>query len=289
MKLPLQFEMILCLWLIIALVSGCSSGGMTGTDVHGVLPSPPSESLRSEVGTVSVFSTLALPNIQFISSPAIGGWDGFLRGAVFGSYFGGCWLIANELKSQAPTADPRGWALALALCLGGGTVGGVSVGMYGAFAAEPAKNVEAVMTTVRNTLMSSDLHRNVRNQVEARMPIDTQFSQPASAERVATTRLEIEVASIVLDGLPSSAYTASEFYLGLNPSVRLVVTAQARLVRNRDQGEIYLARFQHWGPTMTVAEWARNDAEFLRNEIDHATLALAEQIVDTIFFLYRYP
>lgn len=40
---------------------------------------------------------------------------------------------------------------------------------------------------------------------------------------------------------------------------------------------------------MTVPEWASHQAQPVREEIDRATATLAEQIVDTIFFLYRAP
>jgi hypothetical protein len=75
----------------------------------------------------------------------------------------------------------------------------------------------------------------------------------------------------------------------INPSVRLVVTAQARLIRTHDKEELYVARFQYWGARMTVAEWESEDAQPVRDAIDRAAQALAEQIVDAVFLLYRVP
>lgn len=38
---------------------------------------------------------------------------------------------------------------------------------------------------------------------------------------------------------------------------------------------------------MTLSEWAQNDAQPLHEQIDHAALAVAEQIVEGVFLLYR--
>jgi hypothetical protein len=173
-------------------------------------------------------------------------------------------------------------------CVGGATVGAISGGIYGAVAAEPAKTVEAIMTTIRNTLTSSEIQQRVQDHVREFMTTHTPIPRATSGENTAATRLETEVLSIQLDGLPPSAYGVVSVE-PINPSVTLVVTAQARLVRTHDKEELYVARFQYWGPRMTVPEWANNDAQLVRDEIDRAALALAEQIVDAVFLLYRVP
>ena len=266
--------------LLIGLLSGCLDEGVRHHKaVHGPLPSPPSESLRSELGTVWVASSLAQPGIEFVQTPASGFWSGLGRGA------GGGAAIGCAILGWPVMAGPAG-IIGVIGCVGGATVGALSGGIYAAIAAEPAKTVDAVMTTVRNTLMSSEIQQRVQDQVRELMTTRTQIPQATSDESAAATRLETAVLSIQLDGLPPSAYLPGSVGM-INPSVRLVVTAQARLIRPRDKKELYIARFEYWGARMTVPEWASNDAQPVRDGIDRATLALAEQIVDAVFLLKR--
>ena len=142
------------------------------------------------------------------------------------------------------------------------------------------------MTTIRNTLMSSKIQQRVQDQVRELMTTHAHIPQATSDESAAATRLETAVLSIQLDGLPPSAYPPGSIGM-INPSVRLVVTAQARLIRTHDKKELYIARFEYWGARMTIPEWASNDAQPVRDGIDRAALALAEQIVDAVFLLNR--
>ena len=142
------------------------------------------------------------------------------------------------------------------------------------------------MTTIRNTLMSSKIQQRVQDQVRELMTTHAHIPQATSDESAAATRLETAVLSIQLDGLPPSTYPPGSIGM-INPSVRLVVTAQARLIRTHDKKELYIVRFEYWGARMTVPEWASNDAQPVRDGIDRAALALAEQIVDAVFLLNR--
>jgi hypothetical protein len=279
--LKVRASKALCLLLLIGLLPGCLDEGVRHHKaVHGPLPPPPSESLRAELGTVWVASSLAQPSIEFVQTPASGFWSGLGRGAGGGAAIG-CAILGWPAAGGGPAA-----IIGVIGCAGGATVGALSGGIYGAIAAESTKTVDAVMTTVRNTLMSSEIQQRVQDQVRELMTTRTQIPQTTSDESAAATRLETAVLSIQLDGLPPSAYPPGSVGV-INPSVRLVVTAQARLIRTHDKKELYIARFEYWGARMTVPEWASNDAQPVRDAIDRATLALAEQIVDAVFLLKR--
>jgi hypothetical protein len=281
--LSVRSSKALCLLLLIGLLPGCLHDvGVRPKDVHGPLPPPPSESLRAELGTVWVASSLAQPGLEFVQTPASGLWSGLGRGAHGGALFG-CEIVGVPAFYFGGMFGP---VLAIAGCVGGGTVGAISGGIYGAIAAEPAKTVDAVMATVRNTLMSSEIQQRVQDHVRELMTTRIHVPQATSDESAAATRLETELLSIQLDGLPPSANMYGSVGV-INPSVRLVVTAQARLIRTHDKGELYVARFQYWGARMTIPEWASNDAQPVRDGIDRAALALAEQIVDAVFLLHR--
>ena len=282
--LSVRSSKVLCLLLLIVLLSGCRGVSVIPKDVHGPLPPPPSESLRSELGTVWVASSLAQPGIKFMLFPASGLWGGAKRGAGLGAGIG-CTILAW------PAALAGGSLGNLTFWIGcgvGGILGVIPGGIYGSIAAEPADKVEAVVTTVRNTLTSSEIPQRVKDQMHELMTTRIHVPQATGNENASVTRLETEVLSIQLEDLPPSAYWSATGE-AINPSVRLVVTAQARLVRTYDEKGLYVARFEYWGPRMTVPEWARNDAQPLRDAIDRAALALAEQIVDAVFLLHRIP
>ncbi|MGC3973437.1 MAG: LPS assembly lipoprotein LptE [Nitrospira sp.] len=194
----------------------------------------------------------------------------------------GCGLLGWPALIPAPPTI----ILGVMGCVGGATVGAISGGIYGAIAAEPEKSAQTVVGSVRDALASARTHERVRDKV--RDLIQHRSAAPlANDENEAPVQLETSVLSIQLDGLHPSVYSA---YPGMiNPSVRLVVTAQARLMSTQKKEELYAARFQYWGPRMTVPEWAKDEAQPVREEIDRATVMLAEQIVDAIFFLSRVP
>lgn len=269
--------------LFLNMLTGCVSpqSHVTKKDVHGPLPPPPSESLRSELRSLWVSSSLAEANVQFMTTPAAGGWSGFGRGAGSGALIG-CGILGWPLLIPAPPT----MILGVMGCVGGATVGAISGGIYGAIAAEPEKSVQTVVGAVRDALASAHTHERVRDKVRELVQLRTAVPL-TNDENEAAVQLETSVLSIQLDGLHPSVYSASPGVI--NPSVRLVVTARARLMSTQNKEELYAARFQYWGPRMTVPEWAKDEAQPMREEIDRAIVTLAEQIVDAIFFLYRVP
>ena len=269
--------------LLVVILPGCvHSTSTSSVDVHGPLPPPPSETLRSELGAMWVTSILAQPEVQFVITPAAGGWFGFGRGGGGGAMIGCAILGWPVLIPTPPTV-----ILGVMGCAGGATVGALSGGIYGAVAAEPEKSIQTVMASVRDALANAHTQERVQDRVRDLVKRRTTVVM-ASEENAASVRLETGVLSIQLDGLHPSAYMTGSVGV-INPSLRLVVTAQARLLNTQSKQELYAARFQYWGPKMTVPEWAAHEAQPVRQEIDRATAALAEQIVDALFLLYRVP
>lgn len=263
-----------CCFLFLGVLStGCVHLTATQVDVHGPLPPPPSESLRAELGSLWVSSSLAEPNVQFVVTPAAGAMSGLGRGAGGGAMIG-CGLLGWPAMMGNP--------IGIVGCAGGAVVGAISGGIYGAVAAEPEKAVQTVMSIVRDSLTSPETQQRLRDLVIDEIHRRTTI-RLANELDSATVQLETGVLGIQLDGLHTSMYTST----AINPEVRLVVTAQARLIGSPKQEELYTARFQYWGPKMTVPEWGANDAQPMREERDRAMRTLAEQIVDGIFYLHR--
>lgn len=273
---------ILFLLLLSDLLLGCQHPKVI-KDRHGALPPPPSESLRAEIGPVVIAPALVLPNVQFRLTPASGAWSGLGRGAGYGATVG-----CSVLGWPALIGGPAIFLGAMG-CLAGGLVGAISGGVYGAIAAESADTVEAAMTPIRNALTNSEIHTKVRDQVGQFITAHTTVPLVLSKESAQATSLKIDVVSIELDGLPPAVYGSSgeRSSVGeINPTLRLVVTAEVRLISNTEETP-YTATFQYWGQKMTFFEWASNEAQPVRDDIERATVSLAERIVDGVFLLYR--
>lgn len=67
------------------------------------------------------------------------------------------------------------------------------------------------------------------------------------------------------------------------------MSTRARLVRVDDGAELYTREWVYRSGTRKFVEWAANNAQPLRDELDRGLQALAEQIVDELFLLYLMP
>ncbi|MFO0691717.1 MAG: hypothetical protein U0900_23685 [Myxococcota bacterium] len=236
------------------------------------------------MGTVWVESAFDQSTTEFVITPAIGKWSGFGRGAGGGAILG-CAILGWPVI----TANPFGVAIGLVGCASGATVGALSGGVYGAVAAEPKQSAQKAMAIIHDAMRPEASQRKILDRVRAR----TLLVRPgsfASERDEAMTRLEISLTAIQLDGLPRPDLARDGAGAGvINPEVRLVVTAQARLIRSAANEELYSAQLEHWGGRRDVLEWAEDDGAPLRRGIERALDDLAEQIVDVVFLLDREP
>ncbi len=99
------------------------------------------------------------------------------------------------------------------------------------------------------------------------------------------TVLEIGVQRIALQA--SGRSTAGSLWslsaAGLNPSLRLVVSARTRVIKVADGAELYAHAGDHQGSERTFTEWAANDAQAFREGLDQLMQNLAAEIVAQVF------
>ncbi len=108
--------------------------------------------------------------------------------------------------------------------------------------------------------------------------------QPLASQGIDTV-LEIGVQRIALQS--SRGSTAGSLWslsaAGLNPSLRLVVTARTRVVKVADGAELYLHTGEHQGSELTFTKWAANNAQAFREGQDQLMQNLAAEIVAQVF------
>ena len=243
-----------------------------------VLPPPPTETVRAELGTVGLASAQIIFEHEF-RTPAKGSGSGAGRGAglgagtmiAAGAYSGGAGIILGVLLAPV------------------GAVGGA---IYGASAAIPAAEVEAAETTLTKAVAEYDFQEAIRRAVFDEATAQTRHAfllsagwnpqadvpaggDPAPGGEPAHTVLELGISKVALDG-PWS----------INPPLVLVMHLEARLVRMAGGEEIYSQKLTYAGPAHTFTEWAAHDARGFREGLETAIRTLAEKAVEEIFLLY---
>jgi hypothetical protein len=69
----------------------------------------------------------------------------------------------------------------------------------------------------------------------------------------------------------------------LNPSLYLFATTRTRVIKTVDDSVLFVATRQHEGSAATFTEWAANDAQALRDELDRFFPCLAAEVVTQVF------
>lgn len=166
--------------------------------------------------------------------------------------------------------------------------------VYGAIAAETSEKVEEAEATLNKAVVDLNIREAIRDRLfqiahqETRYALtlligqapaarDAVVADRSSARQETDTILEVSVPRFGLEGG------------GINPPLPLVVTAHARLVRGADGTQLYAAAWTYRSGTRKFLEWAANNGQPLRAELERAVQTLAETIVEELFLLYRIP
>lgn len=213
-----------------------------------------------------------------LEGPTSGKGSGVGKGAASGilsSILGG--LMAGGVGAVA------GVLLAPAFGIGGA--------VYGAIAAESAATVEETEHTLRKTVAGLEIQESLRDRVFQVAREQTRHSFVLVEDRgptvpgngVSYSPLTVEGIHTVLEvsvekfGLPGG---------GINPPLPLTMSARARLVKAANGTELYAATWVYQSGMRKFVEWANDNAQPLRDELERAYQALAEQIVDQLFLVF---
>ena len=267
--------------------------GLAGCASH-VRPAPPrlAEEVRPQLETIGIASDDFSPEPKW-PTPTRKGATGALKGAGKGFALG---LAGGTVGF-----------LGLGACAGGAAQG-CGIGLVGAFVAAgtPVWVVGGAIHTAKEGVaearliraldpprMRETVARVARNQAgqqlivlpaaSARPPVDRVTEYGRLASQGIQTLLEISVINVSMQPVDSSLEKFLDPFS--NPNLRLAMTVRARLIRLADSRKIvYDHAFDYSGSSSFRAnDWANDDAQSFRNELDRAYETLADEIVQALF------
>jgi len=262
------------------------------------------DSARANLGTIRVITTRVVAETH-LEGPTSGKGSGIGKGTAGG--FLGC------IQGGAPAGGEGvvvGILLSPVCALGGG--------IYGAVAAESSERVEETEATLNKAVVDLNIQEALRDRVfqiaqqETRYPLglitgnvpsarNTLVADRSSPDQDTDTILEVSVPRFGLESgginppLPlvvtahATLMDSPREWFRINPPLPLVVTAHARLVGVADGTEFYAAQWTYRSGTLKFVDWAANNAQPFRTELERAVQTLAETIVEELFLLYRIP
>jgi hypothetical protein len=243
------------------------------------LPPPPSEKIRTQLGTIGVVSADFMP--KAVRGVPAKGWVGrAARGAAEaeGKVYEATAMHGGEVGMFACCV-----ATPFALCIGGlkGAIKGPS--------AEEVEESEAVLGDVLKEMQVQEKMRDHIFQVaqkqtrhsfvvlEGQGPItsDEELSYGSLSDRGIDTVLEVSVMNVDLRGKWKSIYPLTFF-----------MTIRARLIRVGDGEVLYVATLIYQSTDHNLLDWEANDFKLFREEFTRCYPIVAEKIVEELFLLY---
>lgn len=247
---------------------------------------------KAQLGTVGIASARFIPEVEF-RTPAKGVLSGAGRRAARWAGKAAGFVGRASPSSAGCSGYACGGVVLLWLgTLVGATVGGaLAGGVVGAMDALPAETVreaEVALTTSLSELKPQEKLRDrvfqvARQKTPHPILVLAEFG-PSSPDEHATygspttqgvdSILEISMLTIGLEG-----------DWDVNPPLALAITGRTRLVRVQDGSEVHATKLEYRSGMRIFTEWAANEAQLFREEIDRALDCLAEEIVETHFLL----
>lgn len=259
---------VLLLAAIISLQSGCSD----------FIPPPrPRTEYQPDLGQVGIVALVRAPEIE-LKGIAESTGEGAARGA--GSYFTHC--VDATTRGTGPFI-----ILGIAVC---GIVVAPVGAIVGGATAPDAREVSAVKRDLVTALEIRTIQETLLEKVTAAaLGHDTQLltlpaMEPDDSGRLVDYR---PFARKGVDTVLEVALTKAGFRS--RDALALMMEARVRLVRTRDNEEIFSADYVHNGGERPLEEWSANQAELVIASLNAGYEALGALIYDNIFLLYPFP
>ena len=265
--------------LLALLFAGCTvSAGVSGGIIRAPTPSRP---LTAELGNILVVPGDILPDPEFQTRPKDKLEAGLIgAGAGLGIGVAGGALCFTGLPVLAGRDGPFLWVLS---CLAGAATPGLIVygAAEGAVKGVPLATVGRVEATLKKALADPairdgfrrHLAQTARHQALNRLAPPT---EPIGAEQNIDTIFEIRVTTLGLKSMEAKP----DFY---DPLVALSVTVRTRLISVRDATRLHAREFEYpGGAARKFTEWANEEENLFREELDRAYRSLASTIVQDL-------
>lgn len=272
---------VLVLLALIGLVhGGCASEG--GFSERPILPVPPTEELRDRLGRIAVVSGRFVPSVHIIG-PAKGAGEGAKRGGGTGA--------VGTFAGWAAWGGPYGAIVGLLTAPVGAAVGAVS----GALLARPSEEVEGEFALLRTAIGERDIQGCLQAQTDSAAHrwssemVDSRPERgPEAIEQAADYRaLHSEGIDTVFEVAVERVAVAGWGFR--SPATTLFVVARTRLVRSRDNAELYGHRIAFHSASIPWQDWIAAGGALVGEQLGHACNVLGERIAEEVLSVYFAP
>ena len=265
------------------------------------MPQSPTDEVRAELKTIGLPVAGFVPEAQ-VDAPTSGKAMGALKGAGFGLAAGatpGMAIVEGVGKVGTACGAARELgalvcgavvALGLGVAAAGGTVGALGGTVYGAVTAESGSKIDAAETELKSAVTQSNVQATLRDHVLQTVRDRSSLNfvavddhqTSAAGERIDYGALvSTDIDTVLEVSVPRIGLVAQS---GINPPVSLFMTAGAKLIRTADGAEVYAEKFEYHGrDAYKFLEWAADEGQVFRQEVDRGARRLAEDIVRLLF------
>lgn len=251
------------------------------------LPPPPPEEVKAQLVTIGVVSK-GFPQKLVYSTPAADAADGAAEGARYG---------LSMVWPPPPDAGiifyPIFYPAVLAVTLAAGAV-------VGAVIMPPAAEVDQAEVALTQAWADLNVTEAMRDRlVQATrgytryifVPIPEPNPAASGEQPNYYSRDRDRYYSLAREGVDTIleisggtiSLAAGERAGRINPSLMLLTTVRARLLRSVDSTVLYAYTAEYRGATHTFTEWGANNAQMFCDEINRGYHRLAADIVDQVF------
>jgi len=251
-----------------------------------VLPKPPTETSRGELGSVVIAPARFTPATNF-EAFAVGKTKGAAKGAAVGVGLGVAGTAAFSVAG-GPLAVFVAPYLAVTMVPAFATGGGV-LGRAESVTAEEAKAVDAL---IQENLIALNIQTTLAELVAEAARNDAGLVM-AINENMGPAALKAkgdysELARTGIGGVLEIAATDVGFE-GARKKLRFFMVVRARMIRPGDGEQLYDREFIYEGDSYEGKHWAVNNAALFEAELHRAYTSVAESIVEQVFLLTALP
>jgi hypothetical protein len=245
-------------------------------------PPPPPGQLRADLGRIGIVSGNFQPEVTFQKPMSKG--NAALHFAGVGAEVG-----ANVAGSIAISPGQGVGAAAVALgALGLIPVGALAGSIVGVIEGEPSKKIREAEDTLNSYVARINFQETIRERflsgareqtqyplvlIEGQGPkaLDEEITYGSLPDEDIDTLLEISFRKCNLQGIKGR----------INPPLRLLVAVGIRLIRVKDSKVLHSRNFvyEYESDLLKFSEWAANNAQPFKEELDRAFSYLALQIL----------
>ncbi len=260
--------------------------------------SPPSDDIRKNLGTIGVVSVQSAPKVRFLAptrEKGAGAAAGRTAGRALGGLWGGCGqvIVATAETIIIPILAWHGCvAVTPFVAVGGALIGGSGSDAAKTNRAAKAKHkaeVKELRPIIDATLdaVATDAPLQARLLEQAQNRTDHAFvSVPASDSKKLDKRAHY--GSLESEGI-DTVLEVSVPRLDFAVDYAFALTAQARLIRVRDNAELYTGTYTFGQGARWISQWTADGGDKLSSALASAYQGLAEKIVDDVFLLQPLP